>query len=58
MDEQSSFIWDFERELANIRKHGVNFATAVKAFKDPGRKIYVDSKHNEKEERFFCIGKV
>ena len=58
MDEQSSFIWDFERELDNIRKHNVDFATAAKVFKDPGRKIYVDSKHNEKEERFFCIGKV
>lgn len=58
MDEQSSFVWDFERELDNIRKHNVDFATAAKAFKDPARKIYVDSKHNEKEERFFCIGKV
>ncbi|MBU2496072.1 MAG: BrnT family toxin [Candidatus Omnitrophota bacterium] len=57
MDEKSSFVWDFERELVNIEKHGVDFGTASKVFKDPKRKIYVDSKHNEKEERFFCIGK-
>lgn len=53
-----SFIWDPERELANIRKHGVDFLTASKVFKDPKRKIFIDSKHSKKEERFFCIGKV
>jgi len=56
--ETSSFIWDLERELANIEKHGIDFATAAKTFKDPKRKIYTDSKHSGKEERFFCIGKV
>jgi hypothetical protein len=53
----SSFIWDPEKELANIAKHGVGFITAAKAFKDPKRKIYTDAKHSKKEERFFCIGK-
>lgn len=52
-----SFIWDIEKEAANILKHGVDFVTASQAFKDDRRKIYTDSKHNEKEERFFCIGK-
>lgn len=55
---QSSFIWDYEKELVNIYKHGVDFVTAAKAFKDPKRKIYIDSKHSKTEERFFCIGKV
>ncbi|MDD5478055.1 MAG: BrnT family toxin [Candidatus Omnitrophica bacterium] len=53
-----SFIWDEEKELANIHKHGVNFTTAARAFKDPKRKVYTDSKHSKKEERLFCIGKV
>ena len=44
--------------MINIHRHGVDFATAAKAFKDHKRKIYIDSKHSEKEERFFCIGKV
>ena len=57
-EHSSSFIWDFEKELINIYKHGVNFVTAAKAFNDPKRKIYIDSKHSKKEERFFCIGKV
>ena len=56
--ETSSFIWDPERELGNVYKHGVDFVAAAKAFKDPKRKIYTDSKHSEKEERFFCVGKV
>ncbi|MEA3306176.1 MAG: BrnT family toxin [Elusimicrobiota bacterium] len=54
----SSFIWDFEKELVNIHKHKVDFFTASKAFKDPKRKIYTDSKHSAREDRFFCIGKV
>ena len=55
---ESSFIWDSEKEFLNIQKHGVDFQTAAKAFKDPNRKIYTDSKHSQEEERFFCIGKV
>jgi len=55
---RGSFIWDTEKELANIHKHGVDFTTAAKAFKDGKRKIYIDAKHSKKEERFFCIGKV
>ncbi len=53
-----SFIWDDEKETANIHKHGVDFTTAAEAFRDPKRKIYTDSKHSKKEERLFCIGKV
>ena len=55
---ESSFIWDSEKEFLNIQKHGVDFQTAAKAFKDPNRKIYTDSKHSQEEERFFCIGKL
>ena len=54
----SSFTWDPKREKENIAKHGVNFVTASKAFKDPDRKIYIDSKHSAKEHRLFCMGKV
>ena len=57
-ESSSSFIWDFEKELANIYKHGVDFVTASEAFRDPKRKIYIDSKHSNKEERLFCVGKV
>ena len=50
-----SFVWDVQKEAANIRKHGVDFETAVEAFKDPRRKLYVDRKHGHTEERMFCL---
>jgi hypothetical protein len=56
--ESGSFVWDLEKELDNISKHKVNFSTACEAFKDPKRKIYIDSKHSREEDRLFCIGKV
>ncbi|HLF18366.1 MAG TPA: BrnT family toxin [Candidatus Omnitrophota bacterium] len=54
----SSFVWDPRKELVNIYKHGVNFNTAAKAFRDPHRKVYIDSRHSQKEQRYFCIGKI
>ena len=53
-----SFVWDVRKEAANVRKHGVDFETAARAFKDLKRKIYTDEKHGEREERLFCLGKV
>ena len=54
----TGFIWDVRKEFVNVHKHGVDFAAAAKAFLDPDRKIYKDSRHGEKEERFLCVGKV
>jgi uncharacterized protein len=56
--EFGKFIWNIEREKDNITKHGVDFLTAIKAFRDVDRKVFKDSKHSSQEERFFCIGKV
>ena len=59
MDEPvSSFIWDLDKELINIEKHGVDFTTAAKVFKDPKIRIMIDSKHSEGEPRYFGFGKV
>ena len=58
MENKSSFVWDPLKESSNIRKHGVDFATAAEAFMDPERKIFIDSKHSQEEPRFFCTGKV
>ena len=44
------------KEAANFRKHGVDFETAARVFKDPARRIFVDEKHGKTEERLFCIG--
>lgn len=53
-----SFVWDEGKERQNVRKHGIDFATAAQAFKDSHRKIYVDERHSAHEERMFCFGKV
>lgn len=52
------FVWDLRKELINIAKHGINFTLAAKVFLDPQRKIYTDAGHSQREERFFCIGRV
>lgn len=52
------FVWDVAKEAANIRKHGVDFATAARAFGDPARKIFTDARHTRREERLFCLGRV
>ncbi len=53
-----SFVWDTKKEAANVHKHGVDFATAARAFRDPHRKLFIDEQHGQPEERLFCIGNV
>jgi len=52
------FVWDPRKEKVNVHKHGINFTKASKVFKDAKRRIFTDSRHSEKEPRYFCIGKV
>ena len=56
--EYGSFVWSQTKELENIKKHGVDFLFASRAFLDPARLIAVDEKHSLQEERFYCVGKV
>ena len=58
LKEYGNFVWDPRKERVNIHKHRIDFMAAAKAFEDPRRKIFTDSKHSEHEERHFCIGKV
>jgi len=36
----------------------VDFTVAVQVFKDSRRRIFIDEKHTQVEERYFCLGKV
>ena len=54
----SGFIWDEEKELANIAKHGVSFVDACLAFEDDHRIIVEDLKHSQIEGRWVCLGRV
>ena len=56
--ELGRFVWNVEKEIANIKKHGISFAVAVEVFRDGNRKIIIDERHSRNEGRFFCIGKV
>jgi uncharacterized DUF497 family protein len=55
------FEWDEAKNRENIDKHHVSFEHARKAFDDPLRLVYKDTKHSRRrnrmqEDRFHCIG--
>ena len=56
--KEHSFVWDPAKEAVNVEKHGVDFSTAARAFGDTGRKILIDVRHGQHEERLICLGKV
>jgi uncharacterized protein len=51
------FEWDTAKEVANRKKHGVDFRTAAKVFSDPYL-IEFDDLHATDELRFNAIGLV
>jgi uncharacterized DUF497 family protein len=53
-----TFIWDMNKSIENVLKHGVSFEIAQQAFFDEKRKIYFDEKHSEQEKRYYCFGMV
>ena len=55
---RSHFEWDHGKDLANQEKHRVSFVQAQHAFADPHRVIARDLEHSQREERFYCFGKV
>lgn len=54
----SSFEWDENKNVENLKKHGVNFKTAQYAFIDPKRIVAGDKVHSGKEKRYYLFGKV
>ncbi len=55
---KGSFEWDDAKDLANQAKHGLSFSDSQFAFADPDRIIAKDLGHSEKEERFYCFGRL
>ncbi|MBR2213015.1 MAG: BrnT family toxin [Eubacterium sp.] len=53
---QLEFEWDEEKELANIKKHNVDFRMAGTVLLDVNRVELFDADHSYSEERFITIG--
>jgi hypothetical protein len=54
----TTFEWDQEKNELNQKKHNISFEEAQFAFSDTNRIIAKDLEHSEKEERYYCFGKV
>lgn len=53
------YVWDSEKEAANIRRHGIDFATAAKVFADPDALTEYDEEHSYPgEDRWTTVGLV
>jgi hypothetical protein len=50
------FEWDRKKAVSNRRKHGVTFAEASSALRDPFSATANDPEHSEDEERFITFG--
>jgi uncharacterized DUF497 family protein len=51
------FEWDEDKNRANLRKHGIRFETAIKAFDDEQAIPFVDPEHSVVgEARYALLG--
>ena len=53
-----TFEWDEAKEKTNIKKHGIDFATAARVFNDSFRIEWFDRDHSDNEDRYITIGEV
>ena len=48
--------WDDNKNLTNIKKHGISFETAALVFADEERIEYYDKLHSIDEDRYVVLG--
>jgi uncharacterized DUF497 family protein len=58
MDGELRFIWDENKSRENLKKHGIDFNTAMFVFKDPNHVKIFDKIHSINEDRWNVIGVV
>ena len=58
MVDNKKFVWDEIKNLANRRKHGIDFEDAAKVFADKNRVEFLDTSHSDEEDRYITIGRV
>jgi uncharacterized protein len=54
----AEFEWSRAKAAANLRKHGVSFELATRAFQDPLGVEQLDQRENYNEERAILLGMV
>ena len=53
------FLWDEKKNRANLKKHGVDFNDAVRAWYDPDRLDFFDEEHSSARKiRWIFLGAV
>ncbi len=57
MDELQ-FEWDEDKNIANIKKHHIDFNDAIMVFADEHRIELYDESHSYEEDRYNTIGMV
>ena len=50
------FLWDQNKNLANIKKHQVSFEEARTVFFDENARLISDPEHSTTEKRFIILG--
>jgi uncharacterized protein len=52
------FEWDEQKNALNLKRHKIQFGTAVMVFDDPHAITLRDTSHGETEERFITLGRL
>lgn len=52
------FEWDTDKEMQNIKKHGVSFHKAIGIFIDPQIIHLEDVRHSSEEDRYYAVGRI
>jgi len=50
------FVWDLNKNLANIKKHNISFEEAKTVFFDDNARLIPDPEHSISEERSIILG--
>ena len=55
---RNRFEWDAKKAAVNLKKHGVQFESAIAVFDDALAVTVPDPDHSEEEERWITVGHV
>ncbi len=50
------FEWNKDKNIINLKKHGISFEEAIEVFDDPMCMCQLDERYNYNEERWISLG--